>query len=258
MEFKFFGNRKERPQTQKTISTAEVKKQHELGKEGFKPIRACLIDSTKPLDEITIEAIERIKKDGLFVDYDGENTFLEKNNLRNAGENSYVISESNEEPKYTERVCNCTVVVGVGEEIGSKKQISFMSHQDPDAFLSDKKENFTTDLIEATQEFKKKVKENSIDILVLGGRTGFWDEYEESIKCVADVFTKEFSLEPTIMTGPNTKMNRAEIDFNRDSTGVYLDTQNRRLYILRPSQESKVNEDYLPSELENKKKDWGN
>ena len=51
------------------------------------------------------------------------------------------------------------------------------------------------------------------------------------------------------MTGPNMRINDG-------STNVYLDTQNRRLYIARPLQESIANESYTPDELDKKNKDW--
>jgi hypothetical protein len=253
MKFEFLGNKEEPRVIKKTngvVSVREVIKEEKSKPEGKiiqNPIRACLIDIYN-IDFQTEKTLEEIERKGQFVNYDGDKNFFKENNLRNAGEKTYVISESNDKDKYSKRYCNCTGIIAVGEEKESDKQISFMVHQDPWSFLKSDKRKFIYDLKKAIKEIKNETKENSIDVVVFGGCAGDKDEYKESIRFVSNILTKEFNFDPTIMTGPRKSDTR--------QTKVYFDTQNRRLYILRSPLDSKYNESYMPHELEEKSKDW--
>lgn len=230
----------------------EAKKEEKRpeAREEFKPIRACIIDSTK-IDPQTQNIFSKIEMNGQFIDYYEGQGYYKENNIKNAGNLTYVISECNEKDKYSIEYHDCTGVIVVGEETDGNKQISFMSHQEPSLFLDSKKEKFVQHLIEGSKEIKNKVKEQSIDVVIFGGDKGD-DIYKKSIKFLGDVLTKEFGIEPTIMTGPNSHFQSSTED-----TRVYFDTQNRRLYIARPFQENnKVNENYFPTELDKKSKEW--
>lgn len=62
---------------------------------------------------------------------------------------------------------------------------------------------------------------------------------------------REFGFEPVILTGPSVNLEYA--------TNVYLDTQNRRLYLIRPEQpEHSTNNSYLPRDFKKNQKNWPN
>lgn len=249
MKLEFPWKKVEVPQKQVIEQKSETKEEKiKSENREMKPIRACLVDSEE-IDSQTRNTIKQIEKNGQFVDWDGNKVFLRKNNLRNAGESTYVISESNKKDKYSKRYCNCTGIAIVGEKKDSNKQISFMSHQDPYNFLSNNKTKFTQDLVEAIKEIKNKTKKGSVDAVVFGGKAGNGDEYERSIRFITNILSQEFDFEPTVMTGPNTRI-------YENSTKVYFDTQNRRLWIVRPAQKSEANENYVPNELDKKSRKW--
>ncbi len=245
MNFKFFEHRGVEEPKQEKFKQEELKPKVEAE---FKPIIACLINDNERVDPQTEKTLYLIKKDGQSIDYYANKNFYELNNMRNSGKQTYVVSECNDKDKYSKRYCNCTGVILVGKDKNSNKQISFMSHQDPWKFLTNKKEEFTKDIIESIKKIKNETNEKSIDAIIFGGNAGN-DEYKNSIKLLGDIITKELNFEPTVMTGPN--MNSWD-----GPTNVYFDTQNRRLYIERPPQESEHNENYLPSELEEKSTKW--
>ena len=59
---------------------------------------------------------------------------------------------------------------------------------------------------------------------------------------------KVFDFEPVVLTGPK---------LDGGNTNIYLDTQNRRLYLIRSKQlDQATNESYLPSQIDSKKEDW--
>lgn len=221
-------------------------------KKDSKSIMGCIIDS-KNVDEISREMIEKIIEDGVFVDYYAEEKIYQENNMKNAGRKTYAISACDEKDKWSTRYYNCTGVIMIGEEKETGKQVSFMSHQDPDRFLGSKKQKFAEDLEERIREFKSRVKEGTIDAILFGGNAGDY-QYQESIKFLGDVVKTQLNFEPRVQTGPNSDWYS-----ENGATDIYLDTQNRRLYIVRVFQENdKFNRDYLPSELREKSEEWFN
>jgi hypothetical protein len=217
----------------------------------YRPIVASIIDSSE-IDEQTKKTFLDMEKNGQFIDYFGKNEFYDENNIRNAGERTYVISECNDKSKYSTGYYNCTGIIIVGEKKEDNKQISFMSHQDPKSILSlnDKTEKFNKDLIDSINEIKNKTKQKSLDVIIFGGSYG--RDYKNSINALRDIIVKETEVEPTVMTGPSSKV----YDRN-DDTRVYFDTQKRHLFIARPTQvDYKFNESYLASDLDRKKDDW--
>lgn len=216
----------------------------------FKPIIASIINS-KEIDEQTKKTFLEIEEKGQFIDYYGKKELFDKNNIKNAGQKAYAISECNEKSKYSTGYYDCTGVIVVGEEKEGHKQVSFMTHQDPESILNidGRKEEFSKDLIDSISEIKNKIKEKSIDVIIFGGRYG--RNYKKSINELRDIIVKETAIEPIVMTGPNCNM-----DDRDDDTKVYFDTQTRRLFIARPTQYSEVNESYLASEIDNKMREW--
>ena len=98
------------------------------------------------------------------------------------------------------------------------------------------------------QKIKDKSVQGSVDVVIFGGNPAL---YEESIKSLADICKSNFDFEPVILTGPN------RIGGYDGFTSVFLDTQNRRLYLTRPEQpDYKTNGSYLPSRYGVEKEKW--
>jgi len=210
------------------------------------PIRASLVDLYK-IDPYTEKMISLIKKNGLDIDYYASRNYFQKNNMVNRGGNTYVISDINEQDKFSEEYCDCTGVIAVGTDKTTGKQISFMSHQDPSEFLYDKKDLFVDDISVSLNNLFSAVDKGTVDVLIFGGNAGD-NKYQESIKLTSRVVKEEIGIEPTILTGPNLIYDR---------TNVYFDTQHRRLYLVRPNQSNNAtNQAYLASNYEEQKEKW--
>jgi len=238
MNFKFFERKIEKPSPKPEL------------KEGFKPIMVCIV-SPESLDSSTREAISLIEKDGQCIDWWGKKPELEENHISNAGEKTYVISDCNDKNKYSKRYQNCTGIIIVGEEKESNRQISIMSHQNPGKFLKEKKENFIEDLTKKVEDIKNKSKNESLDVVIFGGILELTDyfRYKDSISFLNEILTK-FNLKPVVMTGPNE-------NYIYGATDVYFDTQNRRLFIIRPAQQNNnLNQSYSPDDVKEQKKKW--
>ena len=246
--------------------------------ENFKPIRVAIIDA-KNIDLYTKKMLRLIEKKGERVNFYRFPPLFKKDTVKNAGDETYVIPGFNEKDKFSERYWGCTGVVFVGKDKETGKQISFMTHQDPYSILDDKEQIFKEDLSERIKEFKNKVLVDSIDAIVYGGygynnsdqkddfeldekdeknekeKMPEYTDYKKSIVLIGEVIKNELGFEPTVIVGPNS--NYKEEDEDSYPTEAYFDTQNRRLFLVRPYQDNnKFNEDYLPSQVEEKSKEW--
>lgn len=191
----------------------------------------------------------------LNVDYNGNPDTLNKLKFKHMGRGSYVISPIDGSDKFSRRFKNCTglVVSGIDKETG--KEISFLSHQDSDYFFDgDKKhQTFTNDLRERLEELKSKCVEGTIDAVIMGGDyiagsyPRYREDYVESIGMLGKITKSILGFEPVVMTGPKT---------GPGPDHVFYDTHNRRLYIERPEVGKESTKSYLPSEVEEKRKDW--
>ena len=232
-----------------------VSKTTETKEKGPKPIRACIVEIGQT-DLYTEEMIVSIKKSGVDVNFYGSSDFYEKNNIDNGGNYTYAISDIDYKNKFSEGYKNCTGVVAVGEEVETGNQISFMSHQYPDEFLYDNKDKFVNDLVEKMQLLNDKTKKGSIDVVIFGGNSAkseyysiFKKNYKESINIINKTLKANFDISPTVMVGP--------ADLLHCYTSVYLDTSNRRLYILREPQENNTqNHEYLADDFDKQEKKW--
>lgn len=214
--------------------------------ENIRPIIACLCDE-KNLDPETSKVLNHITATGQKIDFYGDVVVLDERNIRNAGMGTYVISETNKTDKYSEEYANCTGIALVGTDKDTGEQISFLSHQNPPIFLDVYKRRFKKDLISAIRTHKERSLPGTVDAVIFGGNRSFFardlSEYSKSIKMLSDICKGELSFEPTVLTGPN-------IETETGKTAAFLDTQNRRLYIVRPAQQSnKTNESYLAKDV---------
>lgn len=225
-------------------------------------IMASIIDLNN-IDIYTKKMIQSIKKNAVNVDYHENPDFMEKNNLITAPNekrlsmhwSQYVISPCDEKDKYSTGYSDCTGVVLVGKDKKSEKNLSFLSHHSSRGKeLSDENNNFYKDLSKSSKDFIEKVDKKTIDAVIYGGFGLVSEErYKESIISVADNLKNVFDFEPVVLTGPNFEYG--------GSTDVYFDTQNRRLFLVRPIQsiqkDDPVNQSYLPKDIEEQSKEWG-
>jgi len=226
-----------------------------LEKETFKPIRACIIDLDN-IDDHTQKIIGSIRKNGVNVDFSGSKDFYKKNKIDNKGDYTYAISDISNQDKFSNRYRNCTGIIAVGEDVKIGEQISFMSHQYPEEILKKHRHEFVKDLVVKIQLMKKITKSGSIDVVMFGGNTTkndhyikYKEDYGESVDLINKTLKKNFDISLTVIIGP--------ADLFNSQTSVYLDTSNRRLYILREFQKNnKQNHEYLADDFDEQEKKW--
>ena len=201
--------------------------------------------------------------------------------MLNSGKETYVISPCDSQNKYSDSYLNCTgvVVSGVDKETG--KNISFMSHQNPEWFLdgigktsgnsiNTNVVKFKQDLAKNINELKNRCISGTVDAVIFGGNKedfssdvpdekfirGFdneesynkesYDNYVNSIKVLRLVISNELGFSPVVMSGPNDNFTTG-----LHSLTSYYDNENKRLYMIRPKQDVSVkNEPYIASDIE--------
>lgn len=205
------------------------------------------------------------------VDYRADPTILRQEGFLNDGKDSYVISPVDILDKYSRDYYNCTGLIIAGKEKRTGKNISFMSHQDPNYFLAKRKSKFSSDLIRQIQEIKDRCEEGTVDAIIFGGkylktktyaksdptRDVYIEEYLKSIRFVSEKVEQMLGFEPLIITGPKTVTGETETFF--------YDTLNRRLFLVRkqilkdkPEKEHSFDaiKSFTLSELEEVRKNW--
>lgn len=219
-------------------------------KEGVAPIRACIFNARSD-EECKVFPNVREALDVNFYDSDD---IMRLKELRNAGENTYVISPIDERSKLSGGYKNCTGVVVVGRSRDGGKELSFMSHEDPKNFLQNHKKSFIADLTKQLEEIKKAAEDETIDAVVFGGNYGDWGEnseykkdYKDSVALLSETIEKELGFSPVVLTGPNIV---------GGDTGAYFDTAKRRLYILKPEEERATNLPYRAEDVPAEEAKW--
>jgi len=238
---------------------------------GIKPIIGGIYDRSK-LDEESVKFFKDFEKNADFVNFEYTSDDASRNKMFNSGKLSYVISECNNKDKFSHKYLNCTGVVVVGTDKKTGKNISFLSHQNPEAFLKNEivKENFIKDFNESLDYFINNCVSGSIDAVILGGneeeisdpefdenfRRGIddeeifmrdrYDSYQDSIKRLHLLISKKLNFTPTVISGPNDNFKTTD-----HSLSVYFDNENRRLYQIRPEQSSENNESFEATQVEN-------
>jgi len=163
---------------------------------------------------------------------------------------SYIISPVNEKDKFTKELLDCTSVIAVGRDVSSGKDISVLTHQDPKIFLKEQKEAFTKDLEERLRDLRQKCHEGSVDIVIAGGKLmrDRPDDYKDSLEKLDDIVESVFGFEPLVICGPKYP--------EADEDDIYFDTQNRRLYIVRPKDSKFSNEPFPSGKAGEMQKKW--
>ena len=163
---------------------------------------------------------------------------------------SYIISPVSGKDKFTEELLDCTSIIAVGRDTSSGKEISILTHQDPKHVLKAQKETFTNDLKERLKELKDRCQEGSIDIVIAGGKlmSDSPEYYKKVLEELSLVVEELFEFKPLVICGPKYPM--------AGQDNIYFDTQNRRLYIVRPKYSNFSNEVFKTEDAEKMQKKW--
>jgi hypothetical protein len=230
-------------------------------KSGIKPIIGGIYNINE-FNKKDSSFIYKFKNNAVFVDF-------------------YVISKVDSKNKFSERFLNCTSVVAIGKDKNTGENISFMSHQNPNQFLKDNSvsKSFKSHLNESLDYILEKSEEGTVDVVLLGGNKnvdwsednidlnklspqeiynyfenvdqGPFDEYRKSINFLGRNIYEKFGFYPTVLTGPNSNIKiMKDDDIKQNNTLTILcDTKNRRVYQIRPENESLNNESFESNEI---------
>jgi len=185
----------------------------------------------------TKEVIKEMSEPWQNVNYYWTEVSWKTNNILNWWEKSYYISDCNSLPKHSSGYADCTWVAIVGTDAENWEQISIMTHQDPKFFFSwDTRNNFfKNDLSKRISLIKDMSVNWSIDAVIFGWYFRYdhfdyaYKKYIFSLKLLNEVISKVLWFSPVVITWPNFHLHNWAAD-------VYLDTANRRLHIIRPTQ----------------------
>lgn len=234
-------------------------------KVGVEPILACVGAPADYRDDPKIRNVsldaaipERVHSINIY----GILNELKEQGFKSNGHESYVISPVDDFDKYSKDFYNCTGLIVAGKEEKTGRTISFLSHQNPDHFLTEEnKENFARDLREQIEEIKKRCENGTIDAVLFGGIYAkvreladsdpksnlYIDEYLDSIKILAKEIKEGLGFEPTVLVGPKTSPGQDRI---------FYDNGKRRVYLIRDEIGEALDQNFLPSDIEERRKNW--
>ena len=221
--------------------------------EGIRPIMACVGTAGDYGGELSL--LEEIEEVGHNSDYHGDPKLLNRHGFKAdslAGSPTYVVSPIDERPKFTKGLCDCTTLVAVGREDGTGKEVSFLTHQDPKWFLKKQGHDFDKDAEERLRELKGRCLAGTVDIVIAGGLFGeeanYASHYTESLKKLTSLVKEVFGFTPVVVSGPK----------DRGHDDVYLDTANRRFFVIRPEGRTTTlhNESFVASDVSEVEKKW--
>ncbi len=205
----------------------------DLSIEGVTPIVACVgnedevgrirDDSYQKADNINHNDYKANKRKG----------FLQTENAKCAISN---IDSSN---KFSLDFYRCTGLIVAGVDKNTRKNISFLGHQDPNAFLLDQKDSFISILDRRLSEMKERCVFQTIDAVIVGGNypSGYEKEkeqhvYLDSISFLSSKVKQVFGFEPIVINGPK------ESELRTDD--IYYENEHRKLVLRRPDVNSDI------------------
>ncbi len=174
----------------------------------------------------------------------------EKGGMLSIDQHSFIISNCSETDKFSEGYIRCIGLVAVGVDKDSKKEISIMSHADPYLFLDDDetREHFLLGLSNRLKQLKEQCIPGTIDAVMFGGANRSSVDYKKSITLVSEACKNELAFEPTVIAGQGDHMGHLN---------VYVETQKRHLYFLRPEQKNNLrNQPFMPSDADQQVQSW--
>jgi len=209
--------------------------------------------------QIIQEDIEEME-DNHWIDFEGGDLDkMEENGFKHGGPDSYLISPISEKNWTSDHYFNCTAVIGIGRDINTEKEISFMTHQKPEYFVDgtpEQLENFARELSDSLKELKEKSQENTIEITLSGGnfsKTYSGDDfqnhhYQESIKKINQIVKDSLGFNSKVIAGPNNNVG--------SETVVTVETQKRKIWIEKTEQDDKFNQSFQSNNIEEMVDEW--
>ncbi len=231
-------------------------------REGIKNIQGQTVDIAKGNEDLESvrEQMDEDEDTIHWVDFiGGDLEILEQNGFKHDGVDSYLISPIDERDWFSDQYANCTAVVGIGRDAVTGKEISFLSHQDPNYFVDggeEKAGKFAKDLAETIQELKTRSQEDTVEVSLSGGNFNpaarhidyRHEQYGKSIVKLRQVIQESLGYDPKVLAGPNHGVG--------SETVVVVKTQQRKVWIERDKQPQAFDEPYQANELEKMEKKW--
>lgn len=230
------------------------------GKEIYFPkkhVSASFRDAIELEEHRIEEKIDNAYSSGaLNVDYDGQPSYLREEKFLNAGYQTYTISPSDSNDKFSEDLFDCTGMIVVGIDKDTGEQISFASHQDPKKILGQVRGQFIKDLRLRLEEMQARCLPGSIDAVIVGGiyrkylpsypktvagnqyRIDYQQNYLDSIQLLSEETRSILGFEPTVIDGPKTHY----------GDNYLFENKTRQLYFSRPYVNHRA-ADFPPSDV---------
>lgn len=231
-------------------------------REDIPSINGEIVDTAKGNPEL--DALqEKMDEDGEthWVDFEGGDLeALEAEGFKDAGVGSYLISSIGERDWFSDRYMSCTGVVAIGRDAATGKEISFLSHQDPNYFVDgdkDKIEKFSAALSDSLKELGARSEKDSVEVLLVGGNFdphaaggGDYkhDQYKRSIRALDQIIQGLTGVSPRVLTGPNNRVG--------SETVVVVETQKRKIWIDRSEQPPEFDQPYVASDIDEAERKW--
>ncbi|KKP80285.1 MAG: hypothetical protein A2271_04380 [Candidatus Moranbacteria bacterium RIFOXYA12_FULL_35_19] len=205
---------------------------------------------------------EQNEGDANNVDFEnGDLDALKEKGFKTAGYGSYLISPIDERDWYSDRYLNCTAVVAIGRDKDTNKDISFLSHQNPEYFIdgnSDEVEFFSRELSKSLEELKTCSQGDTVEVLILGGnfnpsakeKEGDYQHrhYQQSIEKLSKIIQETLGFDPKVLTGPNNNVG--------SETVILVETQKRKVWVERSKQLPEFNQSYQASKFKEEEARW--
>ena len=241
---------------------------------GILPIMGAIYDRSK-LDTDSSEFINNFEKNADNLDFRlNKEKFLSNKSGKNK-EGTYLMSKIDNQNKISKGYFDCTGVCFSGVDKNTGENISFISHQNPESILENTAimQRFKDDLNKKIDDFISRSKPGTVDAVVVGGNKdinysdtlnsvdidnmnpqqiqdymdkqygGPFEKYCKSIFFVSKIIFNKLKYYPVVISGPNS--NVKENDPSHDNAlDLYFDTKNKRVYQVRPENESVNNESY--------------
>lgn len=233
------------------------------------------------------EFFKEFEKNAEFLDFrlNPEKFFSSKWNKNKDG--TYLISPIDGKNKYSKDFLDCLSVCVVGKEKETGKNISFISHLNPEAIFENRdiRLRFEKDLKNRIEEIVNRCEEGTIDVAILGGNkdieyndyinsvdidkmnpqdlydfvgenaSGPFEKYKNTIYLLDKIFLETLKFNPTVICGPNSNIKINELK-GSNALDLYFNTENRNISILRPKNEKVNDESFLASDIDNQIKKY--
>jgi predicted metal-dependent HD superfamily phosphohydrolase len=157
------------------------------------------------------------------------------------GMQSYKISSVSSKDKISPlyEMCVGIIVTGLSRE-DNKTILSLLTHSSPKNMLNIESRDFQGDLESRLTEFQQKVKEKTVDAIIIGGKMPLISDIAHrtqtkacirSIITLGKTFTQKFNFPPRVALGPSGG--------KRQTVDVLLETQQKKVYIMNTDKRDK-------------------